>query len=176
MKSWTTMILVGCLMWRTLIATAAPGVADGAVDLTSRLIAMGSAESVKKNVSITRQGRKADATILIAPVTVRASLAGIQGPCRLRMLVAPAFNIGDGMQMNLALIRSGEGRKIFSRYFDAGRKAEDRAWVRIEVPLDLPAASEVYLEIQVTGGPQGDLMADWLAFAEIELVPVSQKP
>jgi hypothetical protein len=176
MKSWTTVILGWCLLGLSLIAAAAPGILQGPVDLTARLHAVGSADSIKRHMPVTRQGRQADAVILVAPVIVRASLAGIKGPCRLRLLATPAFNIGDGMQMDLSLTQSGEGRKIFSRYFDAGRIAGDRAWVRIEVPLDLPPASEVYLEIQVSGGPQGDLVADWLAIAEIELVPVSRKP
>lgn len=136
------------------------------VDLTARFVAAGNGDALKRKYPVMRKGRRADATVLVAPATVRASLAGFGGKCNLKMSVAPAFNVGDGMQMDLALVDAGERRPIYSRYFDAGRKAEDRAWISIEVPLDLHGSGDVYLEIKVTGGPQGDLVADWLAFAE----------
>jgi hypothetical protein len=175
MKSWTSVVLICCIIWAGAVTAAAPGMPPGAVDLTERFTTTGNADSVLRHRSIMRKGKLADATVLVAPVTVRAGLAGITGRCTLRMLAAPAFNVGDGVEAELHLIQSGEDRKIFSRYFDAGRKAEDRAWFPIEVPLDLSPSREVYLEIQVSGGPQGDLVADWLAIAEVHVVPENRK-
>jgi hypothetical protein len=149
----------------TLALQAARSAADS-VDLTARFAAAGNGDALKRKYLVMRKGRRADATVLIAPATVRASLAGFGGKCNLKMLVAPVFNVGDGMQMDLTLVDAGDRRPIYSRYFDAGRKAEDRAWISIEVPLDLRGSGDVYLEIQVSGGTQGDLVADWLAFAE----------
>jgi hypothetical protein len=138
----------------------------GPVDLTARFVAAGNGDGLKRQYFVMRRGRRAEATVLVAPATVRASLAGFGGKCDLKILAAPVYNLGDGMQMDLILVDEGERRSIYSRYFDAGRKAEDRSWVSVEVPLDLRGSGDVYLEIQVSGGPQGDLVADWLAFAE----------
>jgi hypothetical protein len=139
----------------------------GFVDMTARFGATGNGDALKREYPVMRKGRRANATVLIAPATVRASLAGFGGKGSLKILAAPVFNVGDGMRMDLTLLDAGERRPIYSRYFDAGRKAEDRAWIAIEVPLDLRGSGDVYLEIQVSGGPQGDLVADWLAFAEV---------
>lgn len=142
------------------------------LDLATRLRADRQNDALRQHVSVTRKGRRVDATVLIAPVTAQASLAGLSGRYILELTAAPAFNIGDGMQMDLTLSDAGGRRPIYSRYFDAGRKAEDRDWQAIEVPLALSGSSGVYLEIKVTGGPQGDMVADWLAFAEVLLVRV----
>jgi hypothetical protein len=140
------------------------------VDLAARFHTDGQSDLLRQHVSVTRKGRRVDATVLIAPVTVRASLAGLSGRFILRLSAAPAFNIGDGMQMDLTLSDAGESRPVYSRYFDAGRKAGDREWIPIEVPLALAGSGDVYLEIKVSGGPQGDMVADWLAFAEVVIV------
>ena len=145
------------------------------VDLALRLQAEGKGGALRRHVDVTRRGRRADAAVLIAPVSVRASLAGLSGRYILRISAAPVFNVGDGMQMDLAISDSRGRRDMVSRYFDAGRKAADRAWIPIEVPLALSGGGDVYLDINVSGGPQGDLVADWLAFAEIVMVRAKDK-
>ncbi len=140
------------------------------MDLAARFQSEGQRDLLRQHVSVTRKGRRMDATVLIAPVTVRASLAGLSGRFILKLTAAPAFNIGDGMQMDLTLSDAGERRPVYARYFDAGRKAGDREWIPIEVPLALSGSGDVYLEIKISGGPQGDMVADWLAFAEVVLV------
>jgi len=140
------------------------------VDLAARFSTDGQTDLLRHHVFVIRKGRRADATVLIAPVTIRASLAGLSGRFMLSLTAAPAFNIGDGMQMDVTLLEEGERRPLYSRYFDAGRKAGDREWIPIEVPLALSGSGDVYLEIKVSGGPQGDMVADWLAFAEAVIV------
>ena len=140
------------------------------VNLAARFHTDAQSDLLRQHVSVTRKSRRADAMVLIAPVTVRASLAGLSSRFILRLSAAPAFNIGDGMQMDLTLSEAGERRPVYSRYFDAGRKAGDREWIPIEVPLALAGSGDVYLEIKISGGPQGDMVADWLAFAEVVLV------
>ena len=142
---------------------------DG-VDLVARFRVDDQGGLLRRHVSVTRKGRRVDATVLIAPVTIRASLAGLAGRFMLNLTATPAFNIGDGMQMDLTLVEGEERRPVYSRYFDAGRMAEDREWIPIEVPLALSGSRDVYLEIKVSGGPQGDMVADWLAFAEAVIV------
>ncbi len=149
-------------------AGAAPAVTDS-VDISTRLKAEAGSEPLRRHVDVTRTGRRVDATVLVAPATARASLNGLSGSYVLRLSAAQVFNIGDGMQMDVLVVEPGRSRRIYSRYFDAGRKADDRAWVPIEVPLTLSGAGDVYLEIKVSGGPQGDLVADWLAFAGMVL-------
>jgi hypothetical protein len=121
----------------------------------------------ERNMSVIRRGLRRDALILMAPVTVRASIKGISGRRILEGWATPLFNVGDGFQMNLFLIQSRERRLISGRYFDAGRKFEDRDWIPIAIPLDIGQDNQ--LEIEVTAGPQGNLDADWLALSSLRL-------
>lgn len=159
-----------CLSAGAQSAGGARQPASDAVDLTARFMAEGNGDSLKQHLSVMRNGRRLDATVLVAPARARVGLSDFSGKYTLKLWAAPVFNVGDGMQMDLALVVSGARRPLFSRYLDAGRRAEDRAWIPIEVPLDLPRAGDVYLEVQVSGGPQGDLVADWLALGEVRLV------
>lgn len=106
---------------------------------------------------------------LVAPLEIRASLAGLSGTHTLKLLATPVFNIGDGLQMDVLVGGAGALKQVYGRYFDAGRKAEDRDWIPLEIALDLSGAGDAYLEIRISGGPQGDLVADWLALAEVRL-------
>jgi hypothetical protein len=112
--------------------------------------------------------------ILIAPVSVGASLQGISGNATLEGLATPVFNVGDGMQMDLLVKHAGTTRSIGSRYFDSGRNAEDRNWIPIALPLNL--GEDDQLEIRISAGPQGDLVADWLALSSLRLVQRKTDP
>ncbi len=131
----------------------------------------GTPESFQRHARVTRNGRQEDAMVLVAPVTVRASVGAADGKLALRLLATPVFNIGDGMSLDVFVESKGERSRIFSRYFDAGRKAEDRAWMPLEVPVDLQGQADFRLEFELSGGPQGDLVADWLALADLRIVP-----
>ena len=128
----------------------------------------GPRDSFQQHTPVVRNGRKEDATILVAPITVRADLAGYQGMLRLGMLATQVFNTGDGIQMDVYLVNGSDRNRIYSRYFDAGRNAADRRWIAMEIPLNLHRQGS-HLEIQLSGGPQGDLVADWLALAEVRI-------
>ena len=125
--------------------------------------------SFDRHVSVVRRGVRLDAMVLVAPVTIRAPLAGYAGSLTLDCVAAPVFNVGDGMQMDVLLRTGGDDHLLYTRYFDAGRRAEDRAWVPLSIPLEVADASRSELVIMVSGGPQGDLIADWLALASIRL-------
>jgi hypothetical protein len=122
----------------------------------------------RQNQYVTRKGLRKKALVMIAPVCIHASLPGVSGKATLKGWAAPVFNIGDGLLMNLFLRRSGIRYQIGSRYFDAARKAEDRDWIFLEVPLEI--GENGWLEIEISAGPQGDLVADWLALSELSLV------
>ena len=117
---------------------------------------------------VTRKGVRKKAVAMIAPVCIHASLQGVSGKATLKGWAAPVFNIGDGLQMDLFLKRGGIRYQIGSRYFDAGRKAEDRDWIFLEVPLEI--GEEDWLEMEISAGPQGDLVADWLALSEMRVI------
>jgi hypothetical protein len=141
------------------------------IDLIGRLVrtdAVDQNKNVNRNLSVIRRGLRKDSMALVAPVSVRASLMGASGRRILEGWVTPVFNIGDGIQMDLFLNRAGRRRLIGSRYFDAGRKFEDRAWVPISFPVEIEGNDQ--LEIAVSAGPQGDLVADWLALSGLRLV------
>lgn len=106
---------------------------------------------------------------LIAPVAIQAGLPGLSGKFTLKLLAAPVFNLGDGFQMEVLVGGAGDRKQIYTRYLDAGRKAADREWIPLEIPFELRGLADAYLEIRVSGGPQGDLVADWLALAEVHL-------
>jgi hypothetical protein len=120
---------------------------------------------------VTRKGRHRDSMVLTAPVTIHASLAGFSGFMVLKALATPVFNVGDGIEMNIILRSEGTGKLIYTRYFDAGRRAEDRDWISLSIPLELGNAQDPWLEIRVSGGPQGDYVADWLALSAVHIVP-----
>jgi hypothetical protein len=157
-----------------LCAASAGGCAPGRSNQTwadrfSVVAGRVTSDSFVRHSTVVRNGRQKDAMRLVAPITVRAGLAGLSGRLTLRLVATPVFNIGDGLQMDI-LAGSGEDRRrVYGRYFDAGREAADRNWIPLEIPLDLDGKRDVYLEIQISGGPQGDLVADWLAVAEVRL-------
>jgi len=126
--------------------------------------------AIHRNMRIGRGGRWESSLVLVAPVAVRAEFGEVSGTVRLEFLAAPAFNLGDGFQLDVFLTDSAEKKPVYSRYFDPGRKASDRDWIPIEVSLDLAGRKEPGLELRVSAGPQGDLVADWLALARVRLV------
>ncbi len=120
-----------------------------------------------RDLEVTRRGVRRKSLILIAPVSVRASLGGVKGKATLKGWAAPVFNVGDGIRMDVFIHRAETLHPIGARYFDAGREAEDRDWIPIEYDLDLKEGDRI--EIKVSGGPQGDLTADWLALGSLGL-------
>ena len=120
---------------------------------------------------VTRKGIRKDSMVLTAPTAIQASLAGFTGPVRLRGAATPVFNVGDGIQLELFLREDAARKCIYSRYFDAGRLAEDRDWISLSAPLELKDSTDNWLEVQISGGPQGDLTADWLALSAIHIEP-----
>lgn len=115
------------------------------------------------HLGVVRQGRRRDAMVLVAPVVIRAPLAGISGRVCLTGFAAPVFNVGDGIQMDVWLVGDGADRRVFSRYFDPAHLAQDRAWIPFEIPIRLDGAVEdCQIEIRASGGPHGDHTADWL--------------
>jgi hypothetical protein len=117
---------------------------------------------------VIRKGLRKNALALVAPVSVRAPLSGASGKRILEGWATPVFNIGDGIQMDLFLTRAGARHLILGRYFDAGRAFGDRAWIPISIPIDINENDQ--LEIVISAGPQGDLVADWLALSGLRLV------
>jgi hypothetical protein len=145
--------------------------------LTSRFFAPGArlkgsgTGTVDPHFPVVRKGRRRDAMLLIAPVTAKAQVVGIGGNCLLEAWCTQVFNTGDGIEMDIYLTVRGERRKIYSRYFDAGRRTEDRDWIPISVPLNLGKERDSQIEIEASAGPQGDLTGDWLALSCVRLVP-----
>ena len=140
------------------------------LDLTDRFSAEESSQTdahFEQNTPVIRKGVRKKALIISAPISIHASLQGISGELVLRGWAAPVFNIGDGLEMKLFLCRDGNRYPLVVRAFDAARKAEDRAWVPIEILLKLTGREQ--LEIEVAAGIQGDLTADWLALSELAL-------
>ncbi len=123
-----------------------------------------------RHFPVTRRGRRLDTLTLKAPVAVRALLTGFTGNCTLKLMAVQPFNVGDGLELNVALEGDGRNRVIYNRYFDAGRTAADRDWIPLEIPFDLAGLTDPHLEIRITAGPQGDLDADWLALAELQIL------
>lgn len=124
-------------------------------------------EHFKQGQPVIRKGLKRNALVVVAPICIHASLQGISGKVTLRGLATQVFNTGDGIQLNIFLRRNGTRYRVGSRYFDSGKKAEDRAWVPIEVPLAI--GQEDWLEMEISAGPQGNLVADWLALSSLGL-------
>ena len=118
---------------------------------------------------VTRKGRREEALVLVAPVSVRAAFSGIAGAVNLEALAAPVFNIGDGMTLEIFLSDASGERRVYERLFDAGRRDSDRNWNALKIPIDLGAGGPWQLVMRVSGGSRGDLTSDWLALANIRL-------
>ncbi len=131
-------------------------------------------EAFDPHYGVTRKGRRRDSMLLVAPVTIKAETNGHSGNFTLEAWCTQVFNTGDGIQMDVYLAGREERRKIYGRYFDAGRRAEDRDWIPISVPLVLLPAQDARVEIEASAGPQGDLTGDWLAVSSARLVPKSE--
>ncbi len=140
--------------------------------LADRFHAEGAAsgsDSFAPHFAAIRNGRREDAVRLIAPVTIRTRLAGLAGDYRLDALATQVFNIGDGLQLDVDVVSGGERKRVCERYFDAARKAADRSWIPLAAPFEIAGQADSYLEIRVSGGPRGDLVADWLALAGLRI-------
>ncbi len=143
------------------------------IDWPQRFLVRGDSDrrSFDRHSLVVRRGRKMDAMVLVAPLTISASLSGVSGGQILECLATPVFNTGDGIQLDIYL-KTGMGeKKVYSRYFDAGRIAADRDWNPLSVPLDLGQDAGSELTIKVSAGPQEDLVGDWLALSSMRLTP-----
>ena len=149
---------------------------DLTIDLSGRFSAVdrGSSKNFEKQKDVVRKGHRRESLVLIAPAVIRASLSGISGRTTLQYLAAPVFDVGDGFLMTVFLRRAGARHRIGDRYFDPGRKVEDRDWIPIAIPLEVQQGDQ--LEIEASGGPQGDLTADWLALSDPKLVAGKPNP
>jgi hypothetical protein len=127
----------------------------------------GQAGSPVRHSPVVRKGDHRDALLLVAPEFIRSSLKDASGRMTLKITAAAVFNAGDGFQMNVFLNRAGARVSVFGRFFNPGNKAEDRCWIPLTVPLHIVDGDS--LEIEVTGGPQANLDADWLALSSIQL-------
>jgi hypothetical protein len=155
-------LLCGCEM------TSIEGDEDAVLGLSDQVFPYPGDEtgSIRRNMAVIRRGQSRDALVLEAPVNLRAPLGALSSNTRLTAWATPVFNIGDGIQLDVLVATEDGSRLMESRYFDSGRRSEDRAWVPISIPLDLGAESK-WLELRVSGGPQGDLVGDWLALADL---------
>jgi hypothetical protein len=140
------------------------------IDLSERisLISAGAPDNFQRHLDVIRKGERKDAINLVAPAAIRASLQGATGKWILKFWAAPVFDVGDGIQMNIFVLRAGNRVPAGSRYFDPGRRAEDRNWIPIAIPLEAQPGDQ--MEIEVSAGPQGDFTADWLALSSLKLV------
>lgn len=146
------------------------------IDLSERfsLISAGTPDNFQRHIDVIRKGEHKDALKLVAPAAIRALLQGAAGKWILKFWAAPVFDVGDGILMMVFLRRSGTRFLVGNRYFDPGRKAEDRNWIPIAIPLEIQQGDQ--LEIEASAGPQGDFTADWLALSAPKLVAGKPNP
>jgi hypothetical protein len=173
----TLCVLLCAVLWTSACGTPRPAVRDrppegellGGLRLASPVQA-GGESPLRPHVPVRRAGETRDATVLIAPVAASLALGGEAGRAVLECLTAPVFNMGDGFLLEISLWRAGGRETVYRRYYDPGRQASDRAWIALDVPLELGEGEAAELRFELSGGPQGDLTADWLALASVRLV------
>jgi hypothetical protein len=129
----------------------------------------GAPESFESHFDVVRRGIRRDSMRLIAPVCIRTPLERSSAGMGLEFFAAPVFNVGDGMNLEVLMAGDRGEEVIYSRYFDAGRKAEDREWARIRITLPVRPEAR-WLILRVSGGSQGNLDADWLAISSLSLL------
>jgi hypothetical protein len=144
---------------------------DPALNLTERihLVNANAGQILEKHRIVTRNGQEKDCIILVAPMLIQASLHGAEGKKTLEFLAAPVFSIGDGVLLSVYLERAGSRLLAGSRYFDPARKAEDRRWTSVAIPVQVEEGDQ--LQIEAAAGPQGDLTADWIGLNSVRLAP-----
>lgn len=119
-------------------------------------------------VVVDRAGSKKRAMVLVAPAAASAPLEGPVGRIRLQLEIVPVFNVGDGILMEIWLRDSEPPVRVCSRYFNPGRRFEDRRWTPVTVDMNVHRG-DAQLEIRVSAGPGGNLTGDWLAFADLHI-------
>jgi hypothetical protein len=124
--------------------------------------------SLLNPIVLDRAGSKRRAMVLVAPASAIAPLGGDSGRIELQLEAVPVFNVGDGIQMEIWLRDDGPPVRICSRYFDPGRRFEDRRWTSVTVEMNVHR-NDAQLEIRVSAGPEGNLTGDWLAFADVSI-------
>ena len=124
--------------------------------------------SLLNPIVVDRAGSKKKAMVLVAPASAKAPLGGDSGRIELQLEAVPVFNVGDGIQMEIWLLDDGPPARICSRYFDPGRRFEDRRWTPVKVEMNVHR-KDAQLEIRVSAGPEGNLTGDWLAFADVSI-------
>jgi hypothetical protein len=169
--AWHLAVVLLVVWFGSMGCGRSPVVNESAIDLGERfsLIESGGSKTLDRHVEVIRKGLKREAFILVAPAVIRASLQGALKEMTLHCLAAPVFDVGDGIQMSVFLKRAGDRIPVGNRYFDPGRKADDRNWIPTAIPLSISQGDQ--LEIEVSAGPQGDLVADWLALSSVRLTP-----
>ena len=150
-------------------------VGSASIELANRFVSVAApwepeSTNFKPHLPVVRNGRRLDSMVLVASAAAQVSLAGISGSMALEALATPVFNIGDGVQMEVLLSKGGNSSVIYTRIFDAGRKAEDRDWIPLAIPLELGDPAPGWLVIKASAGPQGDLVGDWLALSNLRVV------
>jgi hypothetical protein len=153
-----------------LLCSCAPSVPVAAVGLQFSAVDDGRGGSYESRMPVTRSGRTMQAAVLRAPVAVRLPLGKSSTVLALECLAAPVFNVGDGMLLQAAVVDGGREQVVFGRGFDAGRRAQDRDWVPLSIPLKPCRSADCALILRLSAGAQGDLVADWLALADVRIV------
>ncbi len=151
---------------------AAPGKPPD-LDLLPRLalaLEQAGRQSGRPGFEVTRGGVRRRCAVLIAPAQVAVRVGGVKGSHTLELVAAPVFNIGDGVDLEVTLNGPAGARLLLSRRFDPARRADDRAWQKIGIPLDLTGAPDETIQFRLAGGPAGDLVDDWLALGAVRLV------
>jgi hypothetical protein len=159
----------GCL---SLLAPACANRPPLASSPAFEVVDDGRGGSMDAHVPVARRGKTLDCIVLRAPVTVRYK-PGL-APLTLVCQVTPVFNVGDGVRLDVVRVEASSEQVVYSRYFDAGRRAQDRDWVPLSVPVGPCRFRGCGLELRASAGPQGDLTADWLALADIRIAEGSQ--
>lgn len=173
------LIFMLCAMATAPLKGEYSAAANMPLDLSDRFIADGVSGktgtavtgSYSKHYPVARRGKRLDCMVLIAPSSIRAFLGEIHGRMTLDCLATPVFNVGDGFLLEVFVVSDGSERLAFNRYFDPGRRAEDRDWIPLSIPLDFDSSRAAQLHIRLSAGPQGDLVDDWLALNGVRLLP-----
>jgi len=123
---------------------------------------------------VERRGVSRRSQVLVAPSIASLRLRGAAGLARLQGWAAPVFNIGDGFELTVHRLGEGGDELLYRRHYDAARRASDRDWIGLDLVIRFDQTGECRLRFELSGGPQGDLVADWLALASLHLIPAGE--
>jgi hypothetical protein len=114
-------------------------------------------------------GEKRRAMITLAAAKIVFDVGALGKESQLRFSVGMNSTIGDGAEGIITVEADGQPEVVYRRYIDPIDRSDERRWFEESVDLSKFAGKKVMISFEAGPGPNGNGLADWFAWANIEL-------